>query len=284
MAAAKKPPSWRSRLKGALTLVRHQAIKRFLSFDNRDLASLLASLGLGQGDVVLVHISYGRFEGYRGTPVDVIEVLQRTVGPSGTIVMPTIPFRGSAVSYARLGKVTDLWRTPSATGLVTEIFRRMPGVVRSIHPTHSVAAWGEHAHALVRDHHLASTPCGKGTPFLRLLDFDGKILFLGASVRAMTFYHGVEELLEPELPESPFTSDTFELQTRDLEGTLWTTRTRLFSQKRRDATLLVPVLRRAGAWHAGRVGIVPVAVVRCADVLQACRDMAKAGRFVYPEN
>ena len=85
----------------------------------------------------------------------------------------------------------------------------------------------------------------KRFPFLRLLDVNGKVLFLGASARAMTFYHGLEELLETELPVPPFTPEVFELQTRDLDGRLWTTRTRLFSQARRDTKLLVPGAEKA---------------------------------------
>lgn len=280
---ARSKATWKSRAKNSLRRVRRAAIERFFRFDRDGLAALLTQLGLRAGDTVLVHTSYGRFEGFTGTAVDVIEVIQQQVGPSGTIVMPTLPFRGSAVGYAKLGQITDLGRAPSTTGLVTEIFRRMPDVVRSIHPTHSVAAWGRHAEALVREHHRASTPCGTGTPYLRLLDYDGKVLFLGASARAMTFYHGIEELLEHDLPVSPFTLESYELQTRDSDGVLWTTTTRLFSPVRRDSTRLVPVLRRAGQWHAARVGLLPVALVRCADILQACRDMAKAGRFLYTD-
>jgi aminoglycoside 3-N-acetyltransferase len=196
--------------------------------------------------------------------------------------MPTLPFTGRAVDYARRGEVTDLVYSPSTTGLVTEIFRRMPDVVRSVHPTHSVAAWGTHAADLVHGHYLASTPCGKESPFLKLLDVDGKVLFLGASVRAMTFYHGLEELQEAELPVSPFTPEVFELQTRDNDGKLWTTRTRLFSADRRDTTLLVPVLKRFGAWHESRVGLLRLGAARCRDILRASSELTKAGRSIYP--
>ncbi len=158
----RKPQSWKSRLKNVLKRARRRGVETLFAFDKRDLASAIARLGVGAGDVVLVHVWYGRFEGFRGTPLDVIHALQEAVGPTGTLIMPTLPFGGRAVDYAQRGAVTDLAYTPSAMGLVTEIFRRMPDVVRSIHPTHSVAVWGARADELVRDHHRATTPCGNG--------------------------------------------------------------------------------------------------------------------------
>ena len=193
-----------------------------------------------------------------------------------------MPFTGSAVEYARQRPLTDLPYAPSAMGLVTEIFRRMPDVLRSVHPTHSAAAWGAHAAELVRDHYRSTTPCGAHSPFLKLLDVDGKVLFLGASIRAMTFYHGLEELLEAELPVAPFTPEVFELRTRDDDGQIWTTRTRLFSSVRRDSTLLVPVVREFGGWHEARVGRLRLAAVRCRDILRASRELAKRGQSIYP--
>ncbi len=83
-------------------------------------------------------------------------------------------------------------------------------------------------------------------PFLRLLDVNGKVLFLGASARAMTFYHGLEELLETELPVAPFTPEVFELQTRDSRRQAVDDADAAVFTGRRDTKLLVPVLKSAG--------------------------------------
>jgi len=86
---------------------------------------------------------------------------------------------GSAVEYALGEPVFDARLTVSRMGLITEVFRRAPGVVRSVHPTHSVAVWGSRADAIVAGHELADTPCGRLTPYAKLLDYDGKILLAG---------------------------------------------------------------------------------------------------------
>ena len=98
----------------------------------------------------------------------------------------------------------DVRETPSCVGAVTEWFRRQPGVVRSLHPTHSVAAMGPIADELTRHHENASTPCGQETPYHRLLERDATILFFGAPLDTNTSYHccealaGVSYLLQAE--------------------------------------------------------------------------------------
>ena len=129
--------------------------------------------------------------------------------------MPTMPFSGTAVDWALVHPVVDLRRTPSRMGLVSEIFRRSPDVVRSVHPTHPVAAWGERAKLLVAGHSEAGTPCGAGSPYHRLLEFDGRIVMLGADVTSLTFFHTAEALLADGWPVSPFTQETFRLTTLD---------------------------------------------------------------------
>ncbi len=272
------------RFKGWLNERRRRFIHLFRRFSKDEFASVLSRLGIKAGDVLLVHIAYDRFEGFEGTPTDVIKILQNAVSNSGTLLMPTIPFRGSALDYARSKQVTDLVWTPSATGLVTEVFRRMPDVKRSIHPTHPVAAWGIKTAELTRDHHLAETPCGKNSPFLKLLDVGGKMLFLGTGIGPMTFFHGVEEILEPQMPVSPFTAERFELETRDAEGNVWSTNTRLFDprmSRRRDMHVLEPALRRNGYWKEGRVGGLNVILLESRQVLETCQQMAEHGRFCY---
>ena len=111
-------------------------------FTTADLLSTLRELGISDGDVMLVHSSFAEFLGFRGKAPDVIRVLKQAVGPHGTLMMPTLSFSGSAAAYAREAKLFDLARSPSKVGLLTELFRRSEGVVRSLHPTHSVAVWG----------------------------------------------------------------------------------------------------------------------------------------------
>ncbi|HVH68739.1 MAG TPA: AAC(3) family N-acetyltransferase [Gemmatimonadales bacterium] len=254
-------------------------------YASADLLTAVRELGVVPGDTLLVHSSFDKFGKFTGKPSDVLTVLQAAVGPSGTLMLPTLPFTGmSTVEYAREPRVFDVKRTPSQMGLLTELFRRAPGVVRSVHPTHPVAIWGADATELAAGHAAAKTPCGVGSPYAKLLDRDGKIMFLGCNVDVMTFIHTVEEVLEPRMPFSPFTTRTYVLESRDAVGQRWVTETRLSEPRyarRRRLAKLVPVLRRRGAWREGRVGGLRMRLVAARQVLDTCQALADRGIYCY---
>jgi aminoglycoside 3-N-acetyltransferase len=253
-------------------------------FDRHALRDRLVDLGLAPGQTVVVHSSFDSFEAFRGSAADVIAVLLDVLGPEGTLIMPTIPFTGSAVEYAASGPVFDVRRTPSQMGLLSEILRRNPNAVRSIHPTHSVAAVGRLAQQMTAGHSLARTPCGAGSPWHKLLDHQGKILLLGTGIRAMTFFHTCEEILEPVMPFSPFTREVYTLSSRDLNRELVTTSTRLFEpslSRRRNLEPLQRELASRGLWHSIRIGTLDAVLLDAHEVLRTCQDMAARGYYCY---
>jgi aminoglycoside N3'-acetyltransferase len=144
--------------------------------------------------------------------------------------------------------------------------------------------WGTRALGLLGKDWEARTPCGQGTAYHRMLDVDAKIVMLGTGPQPMTFYHFVEELIEPLMPASPFTAEEFTLQTKDVKGNLYTSHMRLFepvlSAKRR-MSLMVPDLQGRGFWNEARVGRLDIILVRAVDVHDTVRAMASAGRFCY---
>jgi len=260
--------------------------RKIRGFSKKDLVEMLRRLGIEQGDTLLVHSSLDQFSAFQGKPVDVIVALQEAVGPRGTLLMPTLPFRGSAVEYVRAPRVFDLTRTPSQMGLLTELFRRISGVIRSIHPTHSVAAWGMRASEMAYAHHAAATPCGRQTPYGRLLDHNGKILFLGTDISVMTFFHAVEELLEPKMPFSPFTKEVFVLESRDAQNQSVTTHTRLFDpqySRRRNLEKLIPAMKQRGWWRDAKLGGMRAILLRADQVLEASSALAERGIYCYDE-
>ena len=271
-------------LKVKLKQARRLYLGTFHSFSTADFTKALRALDVNSGDMFLIHSSYDAFQGFSGRPSDVISAFQQAVGTQGTLLMPTLPFGGTAVDYVRSHPVFDVKRTPSRMGLLTELFRRSPGVMRSVHPTHSAAAWGRQDSALVDSHHLAETPCGPSSPYARLLDMHGKILLVGTDIGALTFYHTVEALLEQKFPVTPFTTEVFSLQSRDYSGALVTTRTRLFEpavSRRRNLYKLVPALKNAGAWREGRVGRMSLFSLKAEDVLSTVAAMADRGEYCY---
>ena len=278
------PPSVKRRLRGQWKSLRLTVVRRGCAFSGAELLQALRRLGIEPGDTLLVHSSLNQFEGFTGKPTDILILLQNAVGASGTLLLPTLPYTGSAVDYAIESGVFDVTRTPSKMGLLTELFRRTSGVVRSVHPTHAVAIWGASATEFAAGHAEAKTPCGGGTPYGRLLDCGGKILFLGCDIESMTFFHTVEEILEKRMPFSPFTKEEYVLQSRDGEGRIWETRTRLFDpaySRKRNLRKLIPVLKRQGAWKEKRIGTLHMLLLETQQVLKACETLASRGTYCY---
>jgi aminoglycoside 3-N-acetyltransferase len=248
------------------------------------LKAFLSQMGIAPGDALIVHSSFESFEGFQGSVMDAIQILQEAVGADGALLMPTLPFSGSVIEYAQTNTLLDVKRTPSRMGMMSEMFRRLPDVRRSVHPTHATAGWGALSASLLDSHSAAATPCGEGSPFAGLLHADGKMLFLGVDINAMTFFHYLEEDLEAKMPFSPFTTETFTLSVRDEGGRVIPVAMRLYDplvSRHRDAALMIPHLKRQGAWREAKIGGLNAIVLRCRDVRDSVMQMASQGLYCY---
>ena len=143
----------------------------------------LRRLGVRKGDKLAVHSSYRKIRPVVGGPQTVIDALLQVVGRHGTVLMPT---------FHRPVDVFRPLETPSENGILTEMFRRMPHVRRSLHPTHSVAAWGKDAKWIASAHAEGRTALGVDSPFDRLAAGGGKVLLLGASMTRNSTAHVAE--------------------------------------------------------------------------------------------
>jgi aminoglycoside 3-N-acetyltransferase len=150
----------------------------------------LKNLGIKPADTLLVHSSLKSMGGVEGGPVTVIEALIDAVS-EGTLLLPALSYENVGMHSDKPRYLTDY--TPSNVGIIPETFRKYPGVIRSMHPTHSVCAIGKDAVRLTENHYLDRTPVGEHSPFRLLVKYKGKILMLGCGLAPNTFMHGVEE-------------------------------------------------------------------------------------------
>lgn len=157
------------------------------------LSAELASVGVRPGGILLVHSSLSALGWVPGGAETVIRALERAVGPEGTLVMPSLTYE----RVTRAVPVFDVRETPGNVGAIPERFRVRGGAERSVHPTHSACAAGPRAGELVAGHELDDTPVGPRSPFRRVRDAGGQILFLGCDLTPNTSLHGVEELAAP---------------------------------------------------------------------------------------
>jgi aminoglycoside 3-N-acetyltransferase len=184
---------------GTFVRLRRLAIEKSLNRTRYSLPQMrqtLERLGFARGRVVWVQSSWNEFYNFDAKPSDLISVMLDLLGPQGTLVMPAFPLIQDS------SRILDIDVMPSATGLLTEVFRRTPGVKRSIHLTSSVCALGPEADFLTRDHHTGIFAWGPQSPYCRLAERDARLVGLGVSplVRYLTPLHAVECLLYDEVP------------------------------------------------------------------------------------
>ena len=161
-------------------------------------SDLLTSHGIPRDGLVLVHSAFRTLSAKGWTPARLIEGLLAGL-PSGTLAMPAMNWR--AVSPAQ--PHFDERLTPTITGILSETFRANYATHRSLHPTHSAAAFGSLAQALTCDHHLDETPVGDRSAFAKIAAMNGHILLLGVEMDCCTLVHHGEEKVAPEIYLKP---------------------------------------------------------------------------------
>lgn len=165
-----------------------------------DIRHLLEALKL-RGDRIAVHAALSSFGRVEGGADAVCHALTDAVGPEGTIVMPAFTY--TETLGAEFEPNADAKKVPRTAafhpelpvsreiGVIAEAFRRMPGVMRSNHPTHSFSAWGRDARLVLstqRDNNLLG-------PLKKLNVMRGHIVLLGTTLTSATAIHLAEEQL-----------------------------------------------------------------------------------------
>lgn len=159
-----------------------------LKYSKEDLMRDMSKLKIDRHGTLLVHSSYKSIGGVEGGAETVIDALMEYM-KDGLLVLPTHTWADVVGGGSKFYVDTS----PSCIGILPELFRKRRGVIRSYHPTHSVAAIGIGAEEFVKDSHLFDTPCGRNSPYGKLLDRRAQIMLLGVDHSSNTFIHGIEE-------------------------------------------------------------------------------------------
>ena len=175
------------------------------TFDSAALRNHLEQRVGSDFDILMVHSSVNHMQPmFTDSPLALVKMLIDFCGPEKTLVMPTFYFGdpkiGGAYATFSARPRFDLKRVPSQMGLVTELFRRIPGVVQSRHPVYRVAALGPLARALTAGHELTEFPNGIGSPFDFMAKQNTRVIGIGKTFQVLTQAHHVEGVMGDDFP------------------------------------------------------------------------------------
>ena len=160
--------------------------------ENLNFKDYLLKLGLKACDHIIVHSSFKSISSAftESTPDEIIRVMQDIITPSGSLIFPTFTYcyKKSNESY----EVFDSINSKSKVGLLSEIFRKNEGVIRTSSPTHAFAVWGIIKEDIKNDN-SPDSPLGKGS-VLEWLTKKGNtfILMLGTDFSSLSYGHYLE--------------------------------------------------------------------------------------------
>jgi aminoglycoside 3-N-acetyltransferase len=234
-----------------------------------EIARDLRSLGLRAGDTVLVHSAMSRIGFVQGGAPAVVDAFLDALGPEGTLAFP---FTGSMLAYVKSDPDFDVDETPSKMGAITEAVRLRPGALRSLEPTHSVAALGPQAQFLVEDHVHAQGSCDTHSPLYRLTQIDAGtsyVLLLGVDYRNCTLLHAAEEVAR--VPFVDFET-RYRLRGRSRRGAYAMSIYCHSTPLRPNFPAIEPVLLERELLTTGRVGQAECRLARARDVLDTALD------------
>ena len=157
-----------------------------VAISREDLVSDFSRLGVPAGGVMMVHSSLRSIGTVEGGAETVVDALLESLGPQGTLVVPTFTF--SAPSQP--GFIFDPARTPSEMGAISEATRQRTEARRSIHVFHSIAAIGPMAEQIVTAG--GASAWKDDSPMGQIANGEGQFLLLGVPYTRLTAIHLVE--------------------------------------------------------------------------------------------
>ena len=254
--------------------------RKAINVEREEIANALHEVGVGCGDTVMFHSSLSSMGWVVGGADTVIAGFLEAVGPSGTVVVPTLcrmPDGERHLTFDRWNIETSV----TCVGRITEVLRHRPDAVRSDHGTHSVAAIGPRALALTANHGAAGLRLGPWgprafaweSPWQKFYDWNVAYCFLGVNFHFNTMVHFVESrLVERALQRAaPERRDGLATQITDWQKPgVWPS----IGLEAREA--IESHLAQQGVLKYGKIGAATIRCTRARPMVDAWLQLAEA--------
>ena len=276
---------YRNRKKESARAVIAEQRSRGEGWSTADLLKQLHTAGIKEGDTLLVHSSLSKIGYVKGGPQTVVDTFLAAVGKTGHILMPNSPNAGYQLDYIRSLDVFDLQNSPSALGAITETFRTQTGAIRSVSATEPVSCIGPEAEWYTSGHFGKQTPYTSDSPFFRVAESGGKILYVGVTLaNAGTSLHLLEDAVN-DFPYPVYYPELFDVKVRLTDGSEHKVQTRVHNPEqsaKRKCDDLIPLFEREGALQKIHFGNAPTLLLDARRMLEVMLEhFYEAGVTMY---
>ena len=163
-------------------------------FTKAEIRDQLERMGVPRDRVVLVHSSLravGEVEGRGEGLLDVL--IDHCTAQGGLLCIPTHTWAFGSREFP-----LDMTAPETCIGTLPNLAARDARGVRTSHPSHSMAVFGDSARvaAFVAGEEKSVTPCHPDGCYGKICDMDGCILLVGVGHNRNTYLHCVEEMMD----------------------------------------------------------------------------------------
>jgi aminoglycoside 3-N-acetyltransferase len=268
----------RRRKKYATTLALKSDQERGIIFTKELLKDQLSLIGIKAGDTLLVHSSMSKIGFLENGAKTIVEALLESIGEEGNLLMPNSPNAGLQLDYIRKLIVFDVQQAPSQLGAISEYFRKLSKAKRSPHPTEPVSCVGKDADFFVDDHFGNLTPYNSNSPFYKVAQRRGKILYIGVTLaNAGTSLHLLEDIIK-DFEFSVYFPEEFEVTVKMENGEFKKMKTLVHDpnqSKKRKCDELIPLFKRKKALKEVKIGKAVTLLVDAHKMLEVMIDEYK---------
>ena len=156
-----------------------------------DVFTLLESFGIRHDDVITMHSSLREVGPIEGGADGLLDALKDYLC-DGLLLIPTHTWANVNAANPHF----DVRSTVPCIGTLAKVAAFRPDAVRSLHPTHSMAAFGKNARDYIQGEEKSCTPAPMGGALSRLYELNGKVLLVGVGHERNTYLHAVDERID----------------------------------------------------------------------------------------
>lgn len=233
-------------------------------------------------DKIFIHSSYKGLGKFQQKPNEIISLLKNFFGESGVLMFPAFTMKKSQYDTVKDGFVFDLENLKITTGVLPGLANKDPEFIRSLHPTHSVLAYGCDAFEATKSHGEDGSSTGVLSPFWYLVKENGYVVNIGTDFNTMTLVHTFEEMYQEFFPIKTL-SDLKKRVVVKNYGVSKTLLIKLFQPNLhfiRDVNVLKKYLSNDD-FRYKKIGSGYVQIIRAKAIFEGIERMAEEGETIY---